>query len=49
MLRRTIAERLGAAGAQAFQFHASRCNRVVAAVFAQISAEPCITPSTGLF
>jgi RNA polymerase sigma-70 factor (ECF subfamily) len=49
MLRRTIAERLGAAGAQAFQFHASRCDRVVAAVFAQIAAASCITPSTGLF
>jgi len=37
MLRRAIADRLGAASAQAFSFHASRCDRVVAAVFAQIA------------
>jgi RNA polymerase sigma-70 factor (ECF subfamily) len=49
MLRRAIADRLGAASAQAFQFPATRCDRVVAAVFAQIGAEPCIAPPVGLF
>jgi RNA polymerase sigma-70 factor (ECF subfamily) len=36
MLRRTLAEQFGAASAQAFQFHASRCDRVVSAVLARI-------------
>ena len=36
MLRRALAEQLGAASAQAFQFHASRCDRVVSAVLAKI-------------
>jgi len=36
MLRRTLAEQFGAASAQAFQFHAPRCDRVVSAVLAQI-------------
>jgi RNA polymerase sigma-70 factor, ECF subfamily len=49
MLRRSIAARLGAASAQAFQFPATRCDRVVAAVFAQIAADPCIAPPVGLF
>ena len=48
MLRGAIAERLGATSAQAFQFHASRCDRVVAAVFAQIASNPCIAPPVGL-
>jgi len=49
MLRRAIAARLGTASHQAFQFHASRCDRVVASVFARIAADPCIAPSVGLF
>jgi RNA polymerase sigma-70 factor (ECF subfamily) len=36
MLRRAIAERVGATTAGAFQFHAVRCDRVVAAVLARI-------------
>jgi RNA polymerase sigma-70 factor (ECF subfamily) len=36
MLRRAIAERVGATTADAFQFHAVRCDRVVAAVLARI-------------
>jgi len=36
MLRRTLAEQFGAASARAFQFHASRCDRVVSAVLAKI-------------
>jgi len=40
MLRRTLAEQFGAATAQAFQFHASRCDRVVSAVLARILQGP---------
>jgi RNA polymerase sigma-70 factor, ECF subfamily len=40
MLRRTLAEQFGAASAQAFQFHASRCDRVVSAVLARILQGP---------
>lgn len=36
MMRRTISERLGAASAEAFQFPATRCDRVVAAVMSEI-------------
>ena len=36
MVRRTITDRLGAAGQEAFQFHALRCDRVVNAVLAEI-------------
>jgi len=36
MVRRTITDRLGAAGREAFHFHAVRCDRVVAAVFTEI-------------
>jgi len=36
MVRRTITDRLGAAGRQAFQFHAVRCDRVVSAVLTEI-------------
>jgi len=36
MVRRTIADRLGAAGQQAFPFHAVRCDRVVNAVLTEI-------------
>jgi RNA polymerase sigma-70 factor (ECF subfamily) len=39
MLRRTLSERFGAVSAQAFQFHASRCDRVVSAVLAKILQE----------
>lgn len=37
MLRRTLFARAGAASAQAFQFRAERCDRVVANVFARIN------------
>jgi RNA polymerase sigma-70 factor (ECF subfamily) len=36
MVRRTITDRLGAAGQEAFQFHAVRCDRVVQSVLASI-------------
>ena len=36
MVRRTITDRLGAAGREAFHFHAVRCDRVVAAVLTEI-------------
>jgi RNA polymerase sigma-70 factor, ECF subfamily len=36
MLRRDLYSRVGAETARAFQFHLSRCDRVVAAVFARI-------------
>jgi RNA polymerase sigma-70 factor (ECF subfamily) len=36
MMRRTLTDRLGATASRAFQFHASRCDRVVAAVLAEI-------------
>lgn len=38
MIRRAVTARIGEAAAGAFQFHASRCDRVVAAVFARISS-----------
>jgi RNA polymerase sigma-70 factor (ECF subfamily) len=38
MLRRALAIRVGALAAGAFRFHAPRCDRVVAAVFAQLGA-----------
>jgi RNA polymerase sigma-70 factor (ECF subfamily) len=37
MIRRAITERVGTVLPGAFQFHAPRCDRVVAAVFAQLS------------
>jgi RNA polymerase sigma-70 factor (ECF subfamily) len=39
MVRRTIRERVGASTAEAFTFHADRCNRVVDAVFRAIRAK----------
>ena len=36
MVRRSVTDRLGAATPQAFQFHATRCDRVVAAVMTEI-------------
>ena len=36
MMRRTLTDRLGASAPQAFQFHATRCDRVVAAVLREI-------------
>ena len=36
MVRSAIAERMGASSAEAFAFPATRCNRVVAAVMAEI-------------
>ena len=38
MIRRAVTERLGAATAGAFQFHAVRCDRVVEAVLRRIAA-----------
>ena len=38
MLRRAVAVRVGAAASYTFQFHAPRCNRVVAAVMRQLPA-----------
>jgi RNA polymerase sigma-70 factor (ECF subfamily) len=40
MIRRTVTARLGATAAGAFQFHAPRCDRVVAGVFAVIASSP---------
>jgi RNA polymerase sigma-70 factor (ECF subfamily) len=37
MVRRTIAAHIGAATAEAFSFHAPRCNRVVAAVMSAVA------------
>jgi RNA polymerase sigma-70 factor, ECF subfamily len=37
MVRRSVTERIGASTAGAFQFHATRCDRVVAAVLARIN------------
>jgi RNA polymerase sigma-70 factor (ECF subfamily) len=37
MIRRAVTARLGTVAAGAFQFHAPRCDRVVAAVLATIS------------
>jgi len=36
MIRRTVSARIGGAAEQAFEFHAPRCDRVVAAVLARI-------------
>jgi RNA polymerase sigma-70 factor, ECF subfamily len=36
LIRRRITERVGVAAAESFQFHASRCDRVVAGVMARI-------------
>jgi len=38
MLRRELYARVGATGTEAFQFHATRCDRVAAAVLQRISA-----------
>jgi RNA polymerase sigma-70 factor (ECF subfamily) len=38
MIRRAVTARIGAVAAGSFQFHAPRCDRVVAAVLARISA-----------
>jgi len=40
MVRRAVTARIGAASADAFPFHAPRCDRVVAAVFASIGPRP---------
>jgi RNA polymerase sigma-70 factor, ECF subfamily len=37
MVRRTITDQLGAAGREAYQFHATRCDRVVAAVLDRLT------------
>jgi RNA polymerase sigma-70 factor (ECF subfamily) len=36
LIRRAVTERIGAAAAGAFQFHAPRCDRVVATVLARL-------------
>jgi len=38
MIRNAVTARVGAAAAAAFQFHAPRCDRIVTAVLARISA-----------
>jgi len=43
MVRQTLSDRLGASAPQAFQFHAPRCDRVVAAVLAEI-VKPATRP-----
>jgi RNA polymerase sigma-70 factor, ECF subfamily len=37
MIRQSITDQLGAAGREAFQFHATRCDRVVAAVLQRLA------------
>lgn len=37
MIRRTVTKRIGGNAAEAFHFHAPRCNRVVAAVLTRIA------------
>lgn len=39
LLREHLYQATGAAAPDAFQFHATRCDRVVAAVFARIAGE----------
>jgi RNA polymerase sigma-70 factor (ECF subfamily) len=46
MVRRAITDRLGEATSQAFQFHAPRCDRVVAAVLSEIWQRNSPGPST---
>jgi hypothetical protein len=36
MVRRALTDRLGGSASMAFQFHATRCDRVVGAVMAEI-------------
>jgi RNA polymerase sigma-70 factor (ECF subfamily) len=38
MVRRTVTKRIGAATPDAFQFHATRCDRVVTAVLAVLAS-----------
>jgi RNA polymerase sigma-70 factor, ECF subfamily len=45
LLRADLFARTGAATSGAFQFHLSRCNRVVAGVFAKITAARAAAPS----
>jgi len=40
MVRRALAHRVGGSTAEAYQFHATRCDRVVAAVMREISRLP---------
>ena len=40
MIRRAVKERLGSVAGDAFPFHASRCDRVVRAVFTRMVGEP---------
>jgi hypothetical protein len=39
MLRRALSSRIGVGGTAAFQFHATRCDRVVAFVLDHVSNE----------
>jgi RNA polymerase sigma-70 factor (ECF subfamily) len=43
MLRRLITAQIGEASASAFQFHAVRCDRVVAAVLSHIRQLPTVS------
>jgi RNA polymerase sigma-70 factor (ECF subfamily) len=45
LLRDELYARAGAASAEAFQFHASRCDRVVARVLEQIGTVPASLPA----
>jgi len=44
LLRETIEQRLGEQMGEAYGFHAARCDRVVAAVLARLSAGPPVAP-----
>jgi len=46
MIRRAVTARIGAGAAEAFQFPAPRCDRVVAAVLAVLSGSPAPTRQT---
>jgi RNA polymerase sigma-70 factor (ECF subfamily) len=47
MVRRALADRVGASASQAFQFPATRCDRVVAAVMTEIRQRVPATPRIG--
>jgi RNA polymerase sigma-70 factor (ECF subfamily) len=44
LLRAEVFERAGLASAELFRFHLTRCDRVVATVFAKLKLEPPRTP-----
>jgi RNA polymerase sigma-70 factor, ECF subfamily len=45
MIRRSVTARLGALATDAFQFHAPRCDRIVAAVLQRIRDDQRLTPN----